>query len=168
MWTVEKITELCVEYCGRCDINFAGPVIINNRLSRTLGRCFYQRHGSVWNPIKIEISRQLLDNATDESIKAVIAHECAHYVTCAATHGNHGHDFMFRFYCEKIGTPNDKTCYDDIEWKKQNKEIYKYTLYCTKCGKFLGGRSRACRVTKDPENFYSNCCKASVKVIKNW
>ena len=42
-WTVERITELCVEYCGRCNIKFNSPIIINGRLTRTLGRCFYER-----------------------------------------------------------------------------------------------------------------------------
>ena len=115
VWTIERITELCVEYCGRCDIKFNSPVVINGRLTRTLGRCFYERHGSVWNPVKIEISRQLLETATDESIEAVIAHECAHYVSCAITHENHGHDSTFRFYCEKIGTTNDTAVYSDLE-----------------------------------------------------
>lgn len=121
-WTVERITELCVEYCDRCNIKFNSPVVINGRLTRTLGRCFYEGHGSAWNPVKIEISRQLLETATDESIEAVIAHECAHYVSCAITHENHGHDSTFRFYCEKIGTTNDTAVYSDLERKKETKK----------------------------------------------
>ena len=168
MWTVERITELCIDYCKRCDVIFNSPVVINNRLTRTLGRCFYMRMGDVWNPTKIEISRQLLKTATDESIEAVIAHECAHYVACALTHKNHGHDSTFRFYCEKIGTINDTAVYADLERTTANEEIYKYTLYCSKCGKFVGGRSRACRITKEPENFYTKCCNVEVKVCQNW
>ncbi len=167
-WTVERITELCVEYCGRCDIKFNSPVVINGRLTRTLGRCFYERHGSVWNPVKIEISRQLLETATDESIEAVIAHECAHYVSCTITHENHGHDSTFRFYCEKIGTTNDTAIYSDLERTKGNEEVYKYTVYCSCCGKFIAGRSRACRITKEPWNFFSKCCNAEVEVKQNW
>ena len=69
-WTVERITELCKEYCGRCGIKFNSPVVINGRLTRTLGRCFYEKYGLNWEPIKIEISRQLLETATDKSIEA--------------------------------------------------------------------------------------------------
>ena len=168
MWTVERITELCIKYCKRCDVIFNSPVVINNRLTRTLGRCFYIRIGEVWNPTKIEISKQLLETSTDKSIKAVIAHECAHYVACALTHKNHGHDSTFRFYCEKIGTINDTAVYSDLERTTTNEEIYKYTLYCSKCGKFVGGRSRACRITKEPENFYTKCCNVKIKVCQNW
>ena len=167
-WSTDRIAELCTEYCGRCGVKFNSPVIINGRLTRTLGRCFYERSGEVWNPIKIEISRQLLETATDESIEAVIAHECAHYVACAITHKNHGHDSTFRFYCEQIGTTNDTAVYDNLERTKANEEIFKYTLYCSKCGGFVGGRSRACRITKNPHNFYTKCCEAGIRAVQNW
>lgn len=168
MWTIERITGMCIEYCGRADVKFNSPVIINSRLTRTLGRCFYTRRGTVWNPAKIEISRQLLETATDESIEAVIAHECAHYVACALTHENHGHDETFRFYCEKIGCTNSTAVYSALERSTANENIYKYTLYCSKCNKFVGGRSHACRITKNPEEFYSKCCNAEIKVLQNW
>ena len=136
-WTVERITELCKEYCGRCGIKFNSPVVINDRLTRTLGRCFCEGHGSVWNPVKIEISRQLLETATDESIEAVIAHECAHYVSCAITHENHGHDSTFRFYCEKIGTTNDTAVYSDLERKKETKKSINILFIALAAGNLL-------------------------------
>ena len=148
MWTIEKITSMCIEYCGKAGIKFNSPVVVNSRLTRTLGRCFYVRRGEIWNPEKIEISQQLLETSTDESIEAVIAHECAHYVTCAITHEYHGHDSTFKHYCNIIGTNNNMTHYDDLQRTKKNEDIYKYTLYCSKCGKFVCGRSRMCAITK--------------------
>lgn len=136
-WTVERITELCVEYCDRCNIKFNSPVVINGRLTKTLGRCFYEGHGSVWNPVKIEISRQLLETATDESIEAVIAHECAHYVSCAITHEDHGHDSTFRFYCEKIGTTNDTAVYSNLERKKETKKSINILFIALAAGNLL-------------------------------
>lgn len=168
MWTVDKIVALCVEYCGRADVKFDSPVVINGRLTRTLGRCIYQHQDNIWNPIKIEISRQLLETATDESIKEVIMHECAHYVTCAITHKVDGHGPTFKFYCAKIGTTNDTAYHNNLQRTKSNEEIYKYTLYCSKCGKFVGGKSRACKVTQSPQDYYTKCCDAEIRVIKNW
>lgn len=168
MWTIEEITRLCEEYCGRCGIEFNSPVSINGRLTRTLGRCFYEKKQEKWYPTKIEISRQLLKTATDRSIKEVIAHECAHYVVAAITHEDHGHDATFRYYCALIRTTNDTYSYENIEYTKSNDEIYKYTLYCSKCGSFLIGRSRACAVTKNPERYSSKCCYAKIRVSKNW
>lgn len=168
MWTVDKITKLCIEYCGKAGVKFNSPVYINGRLTRTLGRCFYVKNGSVWNPFKMEFSRQLLETATEESILNVIMHECAHYVTCALTHENHGHDSVFRHYCEVIGTDNNGTIYHNLERNVNEESVYKYTIYCTKCGAFLSGRSRLCKIVKEPSCFHSTCCDAPVKVIKNW
>ena len=168
MWTVEKIKELCIEYCGKANVEFDGRIVINNRLSRTLGRCKYIKDGHLWFPVEIQISGQLLKTATDFSIEAVIAHECAHYVTCAKTHKNHGHDDVFRFYCQKIGTDNNHHNYNDLKFTKKNEEIYKYTIYCSCCGKFIGGRSRACKTTNQPQYYESYCCGAPIKVQQNW
>lgn len=168
MWTVERITELCVEYCGRCGVEFNSPVVINSRLTTTLGRCTYRKSNSLWNPTKIEISKRLLETSTDHSIEEVIAHECAHYVTCAITHEDHGHDVIFRFYCDMIGTTNSSTTYDNLERVRPNEEIYKYTLYCSECGRFLTGKSRACKMTMNPRSYITKCCGASLKVLQNW
>lgn len=167
-WTKERITELCVEYCGRCGVAFDSPVVINGRLTRTLGRCFYKRSESIWSPTKIEISRRLLEVSTDECIEAVIAHECAHYVTCAVTHEDHGHDATFKFYCSQIGADVNTTSYTNLKLTKANEEIYKYTVYCKKCGKIVAGRSRACRLTREPWNFLSACCQEELEVRQNW
>ena len=168
MWTIERIRELCIEYCEKADVKFNGKVLINNRLSRTLGRCKYIKKDNLWYPAQIEISGKLLKTASDSSIEAVIAHECAHYVTCAKTHENHGHDDTFRFYCQKIGTNNNATNYNSIEFTKENEKIYKYTIYCCGCGKFIGGRSRACRTTRTPQYYESHCCGVPIRVQQNW
>lgn len=167
-WTEERIKELCIEYCNRCDVVFNSPVIINPRLTRTLGRCFSKRVGDISIPFKIEISKKLLEEATEASIKAVIAHECAHYVATAITKERHGHDNTFRFYCQKIGTENCFSIYKDLEWKKSENEVYKYVAYCKECKKFVCGRSRACSITKYPERYTSNCCGAELEIVQNW
>ena len=168
VWTVERIEELCIEYCGRCRVEFSSPVIINGRLKSTLGRCTHTKINGEWQPTKIEISRQLLETATDQCIMDVIAHECAHYVAAYLTCEMHGHDATFKRYCAMIGTSNDTPCFENLQRKVSNEETYKYTLYCTKCGKFVCGRHRACTVTKRPLDCRTNCCNAPIKVRKNW
>lgn len=168
MWTVKRIEDLCVEYCNRCGVTFNSPVAINGRLTKTLGRCFYEKDGLIYKPTKIEISKQLLETSTEECIKNVIAHECAHYVATAITHETHGHDKVFKKYCAMIGIENDTSVYHNLARTKSNEEIYKYTLYCEKCGKFVGGRHRACKITKNPEDFFTKCCGAGIKVYQNW
>lgn len=51
------------------------PVLINNRLSRALGR--FIRKGD--RAYKIEFAGILVNNATDEQIISVLKHECIHF-----------------------------------------------------------------------------------------
>ena len=168
-WTIERITELCEEYCGKVGVEFTIPAKINGRLTRTLGRCVAE-YNSVTGVVKsksLEFSKVFLETATDESIEAVIGHECAHYVVIQKTRANHGHDEVFKSYCQKMGVDNDKTTYRPKS-TVPNEKIYKYTLYCSKCGKFVTGRSRACKVTNHPEGYVSDCCDEALRVSKNW
>lgn len=172
MWTVEKLTALCIEYCGRCNVEFNVPVIINPRTVSTLGSCWIRKtfvNGSeYWKPTKVEFSKTLLSVASEEDVKAVIAHECAHYVTAAITHKDHGHDATFRFYCSKIGTDNSSAHSNLDSYKENCNQIFKYTFFCSKCGKFLGGRTRTSKIVKNIQLYSSKCCEASVNVIQNW
>lgn len=167
-WTVERIEELCIEYCGRCNVEFTGRISINGRLKTTLGRCISVKTPQGWRGEAIEISRQLLKTATEQCILDVIAHECAHYVVSELTREKHGHDETFRHYCKMIGTDNDGSIFHNLQRTVSHEETYKYTLYCTKCGKFVGGRHRACAVTKRPHDCRTNCCDAPIKVYQNW
>ncbi|MER2008825.1 MAG: SprT-like domain-containing protein [Psychrobacillus sp.] len=51
------------------------PVLINNRLKRSLGR-FIEKAGKAY---RIEFSGMLLTNGTEEQIMSVLKHECIHY-----------------------------------------------------------------------------------------
>lgn len=168
MMTIEEMKSLCEEYCGKCGVIFNGRISINPQLKHALGRCFLQRIGTVYNPLRIEISKSLLETATVESIKAVIGHECAHYAVAAITHERHGHDDVFRHYCKIIGTESNGFAYNDIKRTVPDEKIYKYTIYCSECGRLLGGRHRACKMTKFPELYTSNCCDAEIIIQNNW
>ena len=168
MWSKERIEALCVEYCGRCNVKFTGTVIINPRLTKTLGRCTMTRIDQMFFPKTLEFSAQFLENATDENIEAVIAHECAHYAVCWITHTNHGHDQIFKNYCAKIGTWHDTPTLDAYADNENKEKLYKYTLYCTGCGKFIAGKARACTLTREPHLHHSGCCGKPLRAQQNW
>ena len=171
-WTVEIITALCVEYCARCGVEFNAPVAINPALTRTLGRCFIQSafNTDFWRPYKMEFSQILLETGTDQCIKDVIMHECAHYVATYKTNKNHGHDAIFKAYCAQIGTTNDGTQFFNFERKPDVKmdAVWRYTLYCEKCGSFLGGKSRNSKTLQNIHQYHSTCCHAPIILKKNW
>ena len=170
MWTVEKIIEICNTACNKCDISFDGSVVINGRLKRTLGRCHYEMIAGLCYPTKIEISKSLLELAEDSFITDVILHECAHYITTAITHENHGHDAVFKHFCLKIGTYNYTRTAHKISYKQEDshKSLFKYSIYCEKCKQLVENRSRACKLTKNPEFYRSKCCDSPLKVEQNW
>lgn len=168
MWTIERLTNLCIEYCGRAGVEFNSPVIINPRSRRRLGGCYRRLDWNGWVPTKIEFSKIFLSVASDEEVEKVVAHECAHYVTTALTHEDHGHDEIFRHYCAVIGTDNDGYYLILDSYAEHADKVYKYTFYCSKCGKFAGGRSRACTITQHPEWYKANCCQAPLNMIQNW
>ena len=170
-WTVEIITALCVEYCAKCGVEFNAPVSINPALTRALGRCFIRATARTgWRPYKMEFSQTMLKIGTDECIKNVIMHECAHYVATYITRENHGHDAIFKAYCAQIGTTNDGTQFFNFETKPNVKmdAIWRYTMYCEKCGDFLGGRARNSKTLQNIHQYHSNCCHAPVILKKNW
>lgn len=174
--TLEQIVERCKRDSAIAGIEFTIPVSINNRLKTTLGRCMYKRIVDYSQdsprysmiPTKIEISKKLFENGTDKSIIDVVDHEVCHYIATAITHQNHGHDAVFKRYCAMIGTQNDGMYDYTVEYKKDAEPQYKFDLYCSCCGKRLGGRHRHCALVDHPENYMTKCCSATIKVVQNF
>lgn len=167
-WTVERIRTLCREFCGKCDVDFNVPIIINKRMKETLGLChaiYDEAEG--WLPTMLEFSQQLLEFGTDASVTAIIGHECAHFLTLVFTHEDHGHDEVFKHFCSLIDVTNDGT-QTEIEYTVSPDRLYKYTFYCTKCGGFVGGQHHTCDRVKNYQLYISNCCHADIELRRNW
>lgn len=166
MWTIEKITEYCKEVCGNANVEFSIPVSINGRLTRTLGRVHSTRNVNGYvTPQRMEFSRQFLETSSDESIRQVIKHECAHFIVAATTHESHGHDAVFKKVCAEIGCEADKTS-TEVERVVEIKD--KYEVFCPNCGK-IGGFSRMCKTIKNIKDCTCGKCNSNVlTVVQNW
>ena len=146
--------------------DFNIEVSINGRLTRTLGRVtMFGSKANGYDPIKMEFSRQLLETATDESILEFARHEWAHYYLTKTTRENHGHNAEFKALCQRVGGGDGKT---STKVERTVDVTNKYDVFCTCCGKLVGGYSRAGKTVKQPELFQSGCCQASLKVIQNF
>ena len=167
MLNEKELKEMCIEICGKVGYDFTIPVKINKRLTRTLGRVFYVRTGNGVESTLMEISYQLLTTSTLDSIYAVVAHECAHYLVTKETKQNHGHDYVFKEMCARIGCTNDGTVYHELSRSVPENEIYKYFVYCEKCGSQVGKYHRAGKVVKYPQN-YTCKCGGPLYVVQNW
>lgn len=122
----------------------------------------------------------MIDSMTDETIRQVILHECAHYIVARKyPNEKHGHDSVFRTMCEQIGCTHNRACNDveyteeytekkRIEEVKENNILYKYELKCEYCGKTVGKFKRAGKRVQYPELYHSTCCNAKVIVKQNY
>lgn len=166
MLNEHDLAKMCEEICAKAGYDFTIPVKINKRLTRTLGRVSWIRtHGIVTSTL-MEISYQLLTTATSDSIEAVVAHECAHYLVIKETGENHGHDSIFKEMCARIGCTNDGTIYHNLSRAVPETEVYKYFIKCKECGKIVGKYHRAGKVVQHPE-YYKCKCGGSLYAIYN-
>ena len=141
---------------------------INGRLTSTHGRVTSQWMPEVggYLPIKVEFSKRMLDNATDESIKQVILHEAAHYIATYRTHADHGHDSYFKAVCEEIGCTASKAS-GNLEYKTAPTGLYKYLVVCPNCG-VIGRYQRKCRTIESIGICFCKTCKSNqLKVVAN-
>lgn len=165
MLEVQEIRKKCEEVCGRVGVPFDIPIFINSRLRRSLGRCVSSYDYSVheYLPQRLEFSKMLLENGSDEEIQSVIEHECCHYIVTVITGERHGHDNWFKKICRAVGC-SCNGC--SIELKKED-SVYKYNVVCKECGHSVGYHA-AGNVVKRPEHYSCGNCGGELEVIINW
>lgn len=156
------------EVCKKANVEFNIPVRLNGRLTRTLGRVHQEYNNGVWEPVSVEFSKQLLETASDKSIRDVLLHETAHVIATIRTGESCGHNSYFKAVCAEIGTTNDTTT-TKVERTVASKELYKYEIFCPTCNESISGFSRKCK-TIDNIGFCTckRCGKGGLKVIQNW
>ena len=72
--TIEQVRKICVEVAENNNFNIDCPIVINKRLTRTLGQVKYDNNGIV----DIEFSAKLLEYGREDQIMDTIYHELAH------------------------------------------------------------------------------------------
>ena len=99
------------------------PVVVNNRLSRTLARVVYKN-----NKIDcLEYNKMLVRNSSNEAeVIDIIKHECAHIIAFKRTGERQGHNEYFKKVCKEIGCGN-------LESAVQTNFRYKYEFICPTC-----------------------------------
>lgn len=167
---MDLLKSLIKGFEERTDIEFTGELKINGRLSKSLGRCKAiiardLRTGKTTkvNPVGIDISKKFLEIATPEEIVSVLAHEFAHYCTYK-TYGDHDHSTKeFKMFCNILETNHAPSM------STKNKIRNKYDVFCSCCGEHIGVKSTArAGVIQNPSRYTSRCCKAPVRIQKNF
>ena len=166
-WTVEAITDYCKELAAKVGMEFDCPVVLNGRLSTTLGRLISTSGIDGYTPSRLEMSKRLLATATDESIKGVIEHEFCHWYVTKTTREHHGHDQVFRNACAMIGCTNDRAK-TTVDRMVEASSIYKYTVNCPNCG-VIGGYQRMNSTLRDIDLCTCmNCNSGGLTYTQNW
>lgn len=168
MLTVKDIENICQEFSNKVGDTFDLPVVINGRLTRTLGRvCTLVNTKTGYVTLsQMEISKQLLETATEESIRSVIGHEWAHYYVAKTTHERHGHDALFKATCARIGIENDKAT---TEVDRVVEVRSKYEVHCDVCNEVVGNYSRWCKTLSVIDRCTCNRCNQSkLRIVQNW
>ena len=165
-YDLNKIKLEMKEVCRKANVKFDIPVRLNGRLTRTLGRVHQECHNGIWEPISVEFSKQLLETASDKSIRDVILHETAHVIATIRTGESCGHNSYFKKVCAEIGTTNDGIA---TEVERTVAKSSKYEIFCPTCHKTIGEYSRMCKTIRYIDQCWcKNCGKGGLKVIQNW
>lgn len=167
MYDINRIKKEFYEVCENAGMDLKLPISINGRLTRTLGRVRFTRNvrTGYCELRDVEFSRQLLETASDKSVRDVILHEAAHAIVTYRTSEAHGHDDTFKAVCAEIGTDNDGVA-TEVERTVEVKS--KYEITCPNCG-IVGRYSRACTATRHIENYTCRMCGCdNLSVIQNW
>ena len=171
-YDLARITKEFHEICEKAgvDAGFNIPIKLNDRLTHTLGRVrqeydpFSERYIATF----VEFSKQLIETATDQSIRDVILHEAAHVIVTERTGESHGHDALFKAVCAEIGTTNSGTN-TEVERTVADSKIYKYSVYCPTCQKNIAGYSRMCKTLRNIDFCTcKDCGNSGLQVITNW
>lgn len=99
------------------------PIVVNNRLSRTLARVVYKN-----NKIdSLEYNKILTRNSSNEAeVIDIIKHECAHIIAFKRTGQRQGHNEYFKKVCKEIGCEGSGRT-------RQTNFRYKYEFVCPVC-----------------------------------
>ena len=166
--TIQEVKTICVNTFAIVGLEFKDIIVLaNGRLTRTLGRCCYERKCGKVVPVRLEFSRQLLETATAQSITDVILHECAHAIAAIETGESQGHNKYFKNVCARIGTDNDGTK-TKVESTISDTQLYKYFIVCKGCGEVLGKYHRAGKVIKNIDDYSCPHCNHKLSVLQNF
>jgi SprT-like protein len=151
--TVHQLTKIAEEFLKKeYDMELTVPIRFNGRLKTALGRAKFTRRGSFsdYKPERIELSKNLIANYTDEEIVDVLKHELVHYA------------------CFMLGKP-----YDDGEKYFENElkrlgvvgtGVLKYkgkmhVYACNQCKQTVAQRARK---TSKYNRYRTGCCKGAI------
>lgn len=160
MLTLVDVKNECIRLSKSVGDTFSIPVLLNGRLTSTLGRCIvvWEQKKQCYRPTVIEISKRALEEISDDDMIDIIRHEWVHYYLAKTRpQEDHGHDRTFKALCRKVQCNGDaestvtyKDCLSDYRHSK-------YTLVCPLCGD-VAGYNRMCNTLRFADQVQHKTC----------
>lgn len=164
MKNLNELLKQALEMCDKCGIPYGKitEIKINNRLSRSWGRCLTKNHKEFWIEIQGRFAQD--EYSTENAVIAVICHEIIH--TCEGC-WNHGYKFMQygKLLTDNYGIKVSATdsagnlTIDSISWENDMR-------YAVKCNCTTIYRDRMCDLIKYPQIYTCKKCGGKFARIK--
>lgn len=141
-------------------------VVLNGRLSRSLGRCKRKKGTIVSETFSIDISRKML-TVDKKHLKNTIIHELIHTVNGCFNHGDTWKKWgsvmnkKFGYNIQRLTDPTRIGLNPHVPVR----HTAKYVIVCNSCGNKTE-RTRASKVTRNPEYYRCGRCKGEISVEK--
>lgn len=149
--TNEYLTNYAVHFLqDNFNLELSIPIMRNNRLRTTLGRYVMTKRGE---PLKIDLSGNLLNYGTEETILGVLKHECVHYAFHVQGKNFRDGNPEFEATLKRLNAPSTETL-------KVGKF---YVFLCNECKK--EGETKVKRLVHKPHEYRSLCCHGKIEVI---
>lgn len=172
---LEAVFNECIEEMNAIEIPFGRivEITVNYRAKSRWGQCQMRRdcYGRCY---RININADLLHvDAPEKGLKETIIHEILHTCPDCWCHTGewkrlaelvndcYGYDVKRADTAEDKGMENFYKQHDELV-KKPN---WKYVIQCKNCGKILGKKQRACKVTMYPYRYNCIYCKGDIEII---
>ena len=151
--------------CRDCNIPYRNitEIKLNNRLSKSWGRCLTKNHKDFWIEIQGKFAQERF--STENQVMEVICHEIIHTCEGCWNHGELFHSYGQRL-TEKYGihvattAGAEQLTIDSIAWKNS----FRYMVACP-CGNSYS-HDRMCDLIRNPQLYKCSKCGGNFERIK--
>ena len=174
---LQTVFTECIDEMNAIEIPFGRitEVTVNYRAKNRWGQCCrkFDVYGFVYT---ININCDLCHpEASERGLKETIIHEILHTCPDCMCHTGEWKRFAdlvndcYGYNVKRANTSEDKgmdAFYEQhAELAKRHKPMYKYTIRCKNCGKIVGKKQKACKITRYPQCYRCASCYGNLEVI---
>ena len=118
-------------------------------LASCVHRVYRNSYGNVVKRqcVRFEVSKLIL-NCKYDTLKEVMKHEYAHFMSIQVYQDNCHHDWRFKEMCRKIGADFNEVSVSTTDIEEQSRKMAKYNVICVECG-HVYNYNRMCQTLKD-------------------